>query len=96
VPCTESERDFRVDPPKVRKLPRLRRFKELEGGDGWRGDDRCTGVGDSPTPPVLSILANGVKDVVINVGRPPRNDEEVAPRAWEDPARSRAAFIRYG
>jgi hypothetical protein len=29
----ESERDFREEPPKVRKLPRLRRFKEVEGGD---------------------------------------------------------------
>jgi hypothetical protein len=31
--CTESERDFRVVPPKVRKLPKLRRFVALEGGD---------------------------------------------------------------
>jgi hypothetical protein len=70
----ESERDFRADPPKVRKLPRLRRFEELEVGDALRGDERCTGVGDSPTPPPVSILANGVEEVeIMGGGRPPRN-----------------------
>ena len=88
-------------PPKVRKLPRLRRFVALEGGDAWRGDDRCTGVGDSPTPPVLSILANAVVDVVVSVGRPLRNGWEEVPRAWEPveagpgvPAASGDAFMR--
>jgi hypothetical protein len=60
-----------VDPPKLRMLARLRRLEALKGGDMGR-DDRCTGVGDSPTPPVVSMLANGVEDVVFNLGRPPR------------------------
>jgi hypothetical protein len=73
----ESERDFREDPPKMRKLARLMRLEA--GGDVWRGEVRCTGVGDSPTPPVESMLAKGVEDVAI-VGRPLRNDWEVGPR----------------
>ena len=77
------ERDFREELPKLRKLPRLRRFKALEGGDAYGGDDRCTGVGDSPTPPVLSIWANAVGPEAVNTERPPRNGWETAPRPWE-------------
>lgn len=101
VECTESERDFRVDPLKIRKLPKLRRLEG--GGDVYRGEDRCTGVGDSPTPPVESILAKAVEDEVISVGRPLRNVwEEMGPRAGKPvvvgsgvaPAVSEAAAIR--
>ena len=96
---TESERDFRDDPPKMRKLARLMR---LEGaGDVWRGENRCTGVGDSPTPPVESILAKAVEEVAI-MGRPLRNAWEVGPRPGKPvvdggcvgPAAFEAAVIR--
>lgn len=87
----ESERDFREDPPKVRKLVRLMRL--VAGGDVWRGENRCTGVGDSPTPPVESILAKAVEDVAI-VGRPLRNAWEVGPRpAVDDGGGGPAAFV---
>ena len=98
--CKESERDFREDPPKMRKLARLMRLEV--GGDVWRGEVRCTGVGDSPTPPVESILAKAVEDVAI-VGRPLRNDWEVGPLPGKPvvdggcgvgPAASVAAVIR--
>jgi hypothetical protein len=67
----------------VRKLPKLRRFKVLGGGDALGGEDHCTGVGDSPTPPVLSILTNAVGPMVVIIERPPRSCWETAPRAWE-------------
>jgi hypothetical protein len=92
----ESERDFREEPPKVRKLPRLRRFKALEGGDAYECDDRCTGVGDSPTPPVLSMLANAVGAEVINVERLPRNGWETAARPWELIAAGPGAAAAFG
>ena len=95
----ESERDFREDPPKMRKLARLIRLEG--GGDVWRGENRCTGVGDSPTPPVESILAKAVEDEAI-VGRPLRNAWKVVPRPGKPvvdgggvgPAASVAAVIR--
>ena len=95
----ESERDFREDPPKMRKLARLMRLEVV--GDVWRGENRCTGVGDSPTPPVESILAKAVGDVAI-MGRPLRNAWEVGPRPGKPvvggggvgPAGSVAAVIR--
>ena len=97
--CKEFERDFREDPPKIRKLARLMRL-EVDG-DVWSGENRCTGVGDSPTPPVASILAKAVEDVAI-VGRPLRNVWEVGPRLGKPvvgcggvgPAASVAAVIR--
>jgi hypothetical protein len=97
--CKESERDFREDPPKVRKLVRLMRLEG--GGDVWIGENRCTGVGDSPTPPVESILAKAVEDVAM-VGRALRNAWDVGPRPGKPvvdvggvgPAASVTAVIR--
>jgi hypothetical protein len=93
----ESERDFREDPPKMRKLARLMRLEG--GGDVWRGENRCTGVGDSPTPPVESILAKAVEDVAImgrlrNGWEVPRPGKPVVDGSGVEPAASVAAVIR--
>ena len=76
----------------------MRPMRPEGGGDVWRGENRCTGVGDSPTPPVESILAKAVEDVAM-VGRPLRNVWEMGPRpavggGGVGPAASVAAVIR--
>ena len=80
---------MRVEAPKESKFARLRRFELPARDDVCRGDRRI-GVGDSPTPPVVSIWANAVEDVTIGVGPPPRAREV----AVVEPTASVAVLVR--